>query len=56
MPYRLVPLKSGFVAESTESHKRLSKRPMTKEKARKQIIAVALAESRKTGKPVKSFF
>jgi len=57
MPYEVVPKGKGFVVVSQDSGKQLSKRPLTKSKATKQRVAVALAEHRKhPGVPVKRYF
>ena len=57
MPYEVVPKGKGYVVMSQESHRPLSKRPLTKSQARKQQIAVALAESRRNpGMSVRRYF
>lgn len=52
--YKIVPEKSGFVVKHGKHA--FSKTPLTKSKARSQQIAIALSESRRTGKPVGKFF
>lgn len=54
MPYHLEKVGHGFkVCDDTRC---FSKKPLTKKQSKKQIIAIALSESRKTGKPVKNYF
>ena len=54
MPYKIVPEGSGFVVKHGKHQ--FSKKPITKEMARKQQIAIALSEARKTGKSAGKFF
>jgi hypothetical protein len=59
MPYGIIKrpgTNSCFSVVNPLSSHIFSKRCQTKKMARKQQIALALSESRKTGKPVKSFF
>ena len=59
MPYAVIKrpgTNSCFNVVDPLSSRVFSKRCQTKKMARKQQIALALSESRKTGKPVKSFF
>jgi hypothetical protein len=56
MPYKIIQEQSGYYVEDVKSHRKLSKKGLSKKQARKQEVAVALAEHRKTGKPVKQFF
>lgn len=54
MPYKIVKEKEGFrVCSPTHC---LSKKPLTKKQATKQRVAVALSESRKSKKPVSTYF
>lgn len=53
MPVRIERKGSGFVVCDPE--RCFSKKPMLKRQARKQQIAIALSESRKTKKPVGFF-
>jgi hypothetical protein len=55
MPYKIVKEGTGFVVMDKKG-KQFSKKPLSKKIARKQQIAIALSESKKTGKPVSSFF
>jgi hypothetical protein len=54
MPYKIVGETGGF--RVCDQKKCFSKHPLTKKKAQKQIVAIALSESKKTGKPVGQFF
>lgn len=56
MPYKVIKEGKGYFVEDVKSHRKLSKKPLSKVMAHKQEVAVALSEHRKTGKPVKSFF
>jgi hypothetical protein len=56
MPYKVRKVKGGFKVVDPNSSHIFSKQPLTKTQARKQQIALALSESRKTGKPVKNYF
>lgn len=55
MPYKIVHMDGGFAVRDAKGHK-FSKKPLTKKMAAKQRIAIALSESRKTGKPVSDYF
>lgn len=55
MPYSIKKVKGGFVVED-KAGKQFSNRPLTKKIAEKQRIAIALSESRKTGKPIGNYF
>lgn len=55
MPYKIVHMGSGFAVTDNRG-RTFSKKPLTKKVASKQRIAIALSESRKTGKPVGDFF
>ena len=46
--------KGGFKA--CDDKKCFSKRPMTKEQAQKQLVAIALSLARKEGRPAKVYF
>jgi hypothetical protein len=54
MPYKIVPEGSGFVVK--HGTHAFSNKPLTKAMATKQRVAIALSESRKTGKPAGKFF
>ena len=55
MPYKIEKVgNSGF--KVCDSNRCFSNKPLTKKQATKQRIAIALSESRKTGKPVKKYF
>jgi non-canonical (house-cleaning) NTP pyrophosphatase len=60
MPYSIKKVKGGFkVSDGKRSDgviKYFSNKPLTKTVAEKQRIAVALSESKKTGKPIDSYF
>jgi len=47
MPYKIDKVKGGFKVKSTDSGRYLSNKPLTQVGARKQRIAVALAESQR---------
>lgn len=54
MPYKIVGETGGF--RVCDEKKCFSKHPLTKRKAKKQRIAIALSESKKTGNPVANYF
>lgn len=55
MPYSIDKVKGGFLV--CDDKKCFSKHPLTKKKAQKQRIAIALSEHRKSPEtPIKSFF
>jgi hypothetical protein len=54
MPYEIKPYHGGFrVCDPTRC---FSNKALPKKTAEKQRIAIALSESKKTGKPVKKYF
>lgn len=55
MPYMIKNVEGGFVVEDKKG-KMFSNRPLTKKMAKKQRIAIALSEAKKTGKPVSTYF
>lgn len=55
MPYHIEVAQRGFKVCDTKG-KCFSKNPLTEQMARKQRIAIALSENRKTGKPLKKLF
>ena len=55
MPYKIVYHDGGFMVHDTKG-RMFSKKPLTKKMAIKQRIAMALSDSRKTGKPVSDYF
>lgn len=54
MPYKIEKVEGGF--KVCDSARCFSNKPMSKKKAIKQRIAIALSEQRKTGKQMSSFF
>jgi hypothetical protein len=55
MPYLIKKVNGGFVVED-KAGKQFSNKPLTKKTAKKQRIAIALSESKKTGKSIDSYF
>lgn len=55
MPFKIVPVNGGFQVADTKG-KTFSSNPLTKKIAQKQRIAIALSESKSTGKPVSTYF
>ena len=56
MPFQIKKVGKGFkVVEPGKTHV-FSNNPLSKKQAMKQRVAIALSESRKSGKPVKSYF
>lgn len=56
MPYKVVADNKGYFVEDTKTKQKFSKKPLTKTKAKKQQVALALSEADKTGKPAGIFF
>lgn len=56
MPYKIIRRKTGYFVYNPETKRIFSKRPLTKEEANKQRIALAFAESRRTHFPISNFF
>ena len=56
MPYGIIPVDKKFMVIDKTTGRTFSKKALPKTVARKQRIAIALSESKKTGKPVSSFF
>jgi len=57
MPYIIEKVKKSYFVEDAKTHKRFSKKPLSKLQAEKQRVAIALAEHRKhPNKSVTSFF
>ena len=54
MPYNIKKVLGGF--KVTDNHKFFSGKPLTKSKAEKQRIAIAISEHKKTGKPIGYYF
>ena len=54
MPYKIEHFPGGF--KVCDSKRCFSKKPLTKKRATKQRIAIALSESRKTMKPISTYF
>jgi hypothetical protein len=56
MPFQIKKVGKGFkVVEPGKTHV-FSNNPLSKKQAMKQRVAIALSESRKSGKPIKSYF
>lgn len=55
MPFKIIKEGRGWKTQDVKSGKVFSAKPLTKEQAQKQRIAIALSEHRKTKKPVGSF-
>lgn len=55
MPFNIVPVKGGFKV-SDDKGKTFSEKPLTKKVARSQQIAIALSESKTSGKPISDLF
>jgi len=56
MPFQIKKVGKGFkVVEPGKTHV-FSNNPLSKKQAMKQRLAIALSESRKSGKPIKSYF
>lgn len=58
MPYKIVEEHKGCFGIKDVKHPKyeFSKKCQTKKQAEKQRIAIALSESRKSGKPIKNYF
>ena len=57
MPYKIIKKEKSYFVEDVKTHRKLSKKPLTKLGAERQRVAVALSEHRKhPNKPVSSFF
>jgi hypothetical protein len=56
MPYKIKKTSRGYFVESEASHHLLSHKPLPLSVARAQRIAVAIAESKKTGKKPTEYF
>ena len=54
MPYRIIKSGTGF--KVSDGKKSFSKKPLTKKQAQSQRIAIAISESKQTGKPIDYFF
>ena len=55
MPYKIIKEKSGYYVEDKKG-KKFSKKPLSKKMAEKQRVAIALSESKMTGKPMSYYF
>lgn len=55
MPYKIEKQSSGGF-KVCDANRCFSNKPLTKKQATKQRIAIALSESRTTGKPVSHYF
>jgi len=57
MPYKIVKQQKAYFVEDAKTHRKFSKKPLTKLEAEKQRVAIALSEHRKhPSRPVTSFF
>ena len=56
MPYKIIRRKTGFFVYNPETKRIFSKRPLTKEEATKQRIALAFVVGGRTHSPVSNFF
>lgn len=54
MPYEVRQVQGGYLV--CDKKRCFSRRPLTKKKAQKQRVAIAISESKKTGQPVGNFF
>jgi hypothetical protein len=54
MPFEIVKKAGGYLVCSEK--KCFSRKPLTKKKAQKQRIALAISESKKTGQPIGNYF
>jgi hypothetical protein len=54
MPYEVKQVQGGFLV--CDKKRCFSKHPLTKKKAQKQRVAIAISESKKTGEPMKNYF
>lgn len=55
MPYAVVPVGSGYKVMSPDG-RTFSRKPLSKKRAEKQRVAIALSEARKTHQPAAIFF
>ena len=55
MPYKIIHVPGGFQVADKKG-KVFSNKPLTKDRAMRQRIAIALSESKLTGKPTSAFF
>jgi len=57
MPFDIVKKQSGFVVRDVKTGKTFSKKPLTKQQATKQRIAIAISEQKQNPKkPIRYFF
>jgi len=56
MAYGIINVKGGYLVSNPVNHRVYSSHPLPLKTARKQRVAIALSEARKTRKPIKSFF
>lgn len=54
MPYEVKHVKGGYLV--CDQKRCFSNKPLTRKKAEKQRIAIALSESKKTGQPTSTYF
>jgi hypothetical protein len=57
MPFEIVKKQSGFVVRDVKTRETFSKKPLTKQQATKQRIAIAISEQKQNPKkPIRYFF
>jgi len=57
MPYKIIKEEKSYFVEDAKTHRRFSKKPMTKLEAERQRVAIALSEQRQhPNKSVGSYF
>jgi hypothetical protein len=54
MPYKIKKVKGGY--KVADANRTFSQHPLSKRMAEKQRVAIALSESRSTGKPASIYF
>lgn len=54
MPYKIKKVKGGFVV--TDGKKNFSNKPLTKEMAKKQQLAITIPMAKKFDKPIETFW
>lgn len=54
MPYKIKKVKNGY--KVADANRTFSQHPLSKHMAEKQRVAIALSESRSTGKPASIYF
>lgn len=56
MPYKIAKVVGGYQVIDPMTKHKFSKNPLTKSKAQKQRVAIALSESKMTHEPVSHYF